>query len=178
MQACPAAGMNDHIAKPVNPDALYATLPRGLPARQGVAETSGVARSPRSQLPDHAGARWRAVEGLDSERGLHLFGGDVGMYLRVLRVFAEKYSSGVAEIDNALTRESQTGLGAAAHSLHGASASIGAVNIEQAAKGLEALCKGAEATEEARVRAQALQSLLIATARELLATVALEPNAS
>ncbi|MEN9892345.1 MAG: hypothetical protein RLY78_2640, partial [Pseudomonadota bacterium] len=35
-QACLAAGMDDHLAKPVDPERLYAMLKRWLPAREGV----------------------------------------------------------------------------------------------------------------------------------------------
>ena len=33
--ACLAAGMNDHVAKPVNPAALYQILMRWLPEKRG-----------------------------------------------------------------------------------------------------------------------------------------------
>jgi two-component system sensor histidine kinase/response regulator len=38
--ACLEAGMNDHIAKPVNPGALYAMLMRWLPPREPMEDTS------------------------------------------------------------------------------------------------------------------------------------------
>ncbi len=90
--ACLEAGMNDHVAKPVDPERLFETLLRWLPApmapppppRPLPPASAPVAPAP---LQD----RLAAVEGLDVALALRQVGGDLAVLRRALQRFVDTW---------------------------------------------------------------------------------------
>lgn len=80
------------------------------------------------------------VKGLDTARGVRLFAGQVPVYLEVLQDFAAQYAEGLPGAAAWLADpapERVQPLRRAVHSLGGAGAAIGAVEIERLAQAFE-----------------------------------------
>jgi len=135
-----AAGMNDHVAKPIDVAELFAVLCRRLqvPEARRAAEPEAVdvpeaTAEEASSLP--------ALPGLDTRSGLARVGGKVSVYRKILRQFANSQADAPARIRSALQRHDLTTAEREAHTLKGVAGNIGADEVQAAATRLERAVK-------------------------------------
>lgn len=124
---CIAAGMQGHIAKPLDANRLVRELQLFLPASP-----------PRA-----------AVRALDVTAGLGQFSGQAALYRRMLQGFADQYGSGLAAWSGWLARSEWGELRRAAHTLQGLAATLGARPLHRLSLALERSAAQADATAAA-----------------------------
>ena len=136
-----AAGMNDHIVKPVEVDAMFATLARWLnTARPSAANTPPIKRA---EFP----ALGIEVPGVDTRAGLSIALGDPRLYRQLLRMFyadQRAFTTTFREARKVGDRERAQRL---AHSLKSLAATIGARALHAIAGELERSCAQVEGEE-------------------------------
>jgi len=128
-----AAGMDDLVPKPIQPDELVGALQRHLGAGPAPGETP-VAPTPLGQVLDRA----EALERMD---------GDEALLDRLLLIFKADAGAMLKRLDDAAAGGDAHQLERAAHALKGASATISASHVSELALSVETLAREGRLTE-------------------------------
>ncbi len=140
-QACSAAGMDDFVAKPVNPEQLFSCLLKWLPASSR--QKKEVPAVAKKVVPDAEKAfskqyqQLAAIAGLDQNAGLDRLRGDVSIYLRLLRQFAANSEQQGQKLLALLESGEFDAARQLAHSIKGVAGTLGLVRCAAAASRIE-----------------------------------------
>ena len=135
-QKCLAAGMNDHVAKPINPANLFATLKRWTTAPAHLSAAAAVLDAPSApSFPDELPA---AIPGFDLVEGLKRFGGNAKLMRKLLEKFLNANARVKDDILAAVAERDAKQGGYLAHSMKGTSGNLGADRLCLASGDLEA----------------------------------------
>jgi two-component system sensor histidine kinase/response regulator len=138
---CIHAGMNDHIAKPIDPDELFSKLvkwvtpPKAGPPQEAAAfapnppATGRTIQESSEDLPQ--------VPGLDTTLGLRRVMGKKTFYLDMLRMYVKNQGTAPEQIRNSLAGGDYDTSQRLAHTAKGVSGNIGATELQELASRVE-----------------------------------------
>ena len=140
---CLAEGMNEHLTKPIDPDALYRSLVQwGRPGVAAIAHRGDMgAAAVLGQGEMH-------IAGVNVSQGLLLCAGNRKLYVSLLRKFVASLGAIPRQVRDALAVSDVDLASRIVHTLKGTAANLGAAHCRDLSSTLEAaLHRGAVATE-------------------------------
>ena len=154
-QECLAAGMDDFVVKPVDPDKLRDALLRWVRRAPPAAGSSPTAAPcPAGELP-------QGIEGLDTALGLRYALGRESLYLDLLGRFVQRHADLPLRLREALGSGAREEAERLAHTLVGSAGQLGAVRLQEVARAAEqALQDPAMPQPELAQRLASLESVL------------------
>ncbi len=176
-QRCLAAGMNEHISKPIDPEVLLDTVSRFLKVKPTpAARSSPVVLSASGSTSAAASDSIPPVPGLDVADGLSRLAGNRELYGKLLSQFAIQFDGTIGQIESALAAGDFTLIERLAHTLKGVAGNVGAKSVQAAAAAVEKLVR--ERGEAAAIQraTRELDSALEPLLRDLRATLASSPD--
>jgi PAS domain S-box-containing protein len=140
------AGMNGHVAKPIDPDQLFSTLQKWIKPSEKRAQIqqpevplesleSDQAEPDEEQLPE-------SLPGFDLSAGLERLRGNKRLYRKLLIDFGTNYTEVAGDIREALDAKDFEHTHSLIHNLKGLAGNLAATDLQAASVNLEKLVKG------------------------------------
>ncbi|WP_321493788.1 PAS domain S-box protein [uncultured Desulfobacter sp.] len=133
-----AAGMNDHIGKPIRIKELFEAMDRWI--KPAISMQPQPSRETENKLGN--------IPGIDTTAGLETVQGNHELYLRMLDKFFNRYREFEKEFIAARQDKDETAPMRCAHTLKGLAANIGALGIREKAAILESACRDHQPEQE------------------------------
>jgi PAS domain S-box-containing protein len=180
---CLEAGMNDHVAKPVEPDDLWKALVKWVKHATGEPlQTASQSATEANWLRagDHASAKalsalanaetvvpgypadLLALKSIDAAQGIRRFGGKVESYRKQLRRFRHRYPGAVDELQRLIANQGMQAAEEYCHALKGVFGTLGANELFACTAELDELLKQGNVPEAAQLKSlrQLLQQVM------------------
>jgi CheY-like chemotaxis protein len=169
-ERCLKAGMNDHIAKPFDPEVLVSKILRavGPAVAARVAErsrrssgTGRVVQRPEPETPEasRASALPASLPGIDVDTGLLRCMHDAGLYRELLVQFHQHYAKAASQLEDMLAAKKVEDAAFLAHAVKGAAGNLGADALSAAAGEVESALRHRR-DSELNARAAAFRNAL------------------
>jgi HPt (histidine-containing phosphotransfer) domain-containing protein len=169
-EACLKAGMNDHVAKPIDVNQLLNALARFI--KPGNHHQSHVFQAERQQSIDNCEKILPPLPGVDIQSALNRLGGNTRLFKKLLIDFKNEYTSAVKEIREQLEKGDLNQAGRLAHTLKGLAGNIGARELFESANALDLSIRHGEKDRYARL----LKDLEVSLTTVLNSAVRLEKS--
>jgi PAS domain S-box-containing protein len=134
-----AAGMDDHIAKPINVKELFEVLGRWVevPEQRRSAPNPQVSTQADADQSASSDIELPQLPGIDTQTGLARVAGNMKLYRSILLKFRDSQANVVDEVVAALAQDDNETAQRIAHTLKGIAGNVGASELQEAARQLE-----------------------------------------
>jgi PAS domain S-box-containing protein len=189
-----AAGMNDHIPKPLDPDQMFDTIERYInktgknrkrtttrqsskqqsstrqaSTRQSTTKQTSTRQAASRQTTPEEDAALMALAEFDAHAGLTRLAGNSVLYRDLLGKFATGHKEGPGQISAAFSAGDYQKAEREAHSLKGVAGNIGATGIQHAAESIETMIRQGDTPEKILEAVATLQTIVDRAVNELAA---------
>jgi CheY-like chemotaxis protein len=151
-----AAGMNDHITKPIDPDVLYRTLVKHIRGISIDSVTTGGAEKTKSAIQ---------IAGLKYEEGLKRSGSKKASYHALLLKFGNRYVNVATEVRTMVMNSDVAGLADYLHTLAGVSGNVGATDVYELSSKLSGQLKSSKEAGEKKIRVDLISQMQLLTVK-------------